>query len=178
MIAEATVPNRESDQTMTAERMRIDHLDAVYAYASRRLRREDAEDATAETFQAALDGLHRLRGTDPRLWLLGIARRKVADALRRTARRRETPLAEDLPSPCGKTAEQTEADSRIRSIVMSLPDDQRDALLLQHLEGLTMAQIAIVMGKTPAAVNSLLQRARARALRQGRAYFLEPEVNR
>jgi DNA-directed RNA polymerase specialized sigma24 family protein len=45
---------------------------------------EEAEDITAEVFAAAFVGLPRFRGhCPPYLWLLGIARRKIADALRR-----------------------------------------------------------------------------------------------
>src|SRR5437763_12767387 len=63
----------------------------VYHYVSRRVRRrEDAEDVAAEVFEAAFRGLSRLRVVDdPRVWLIGIARRKVADHLRRAVRRRE-----------------------------------------------------------------------------------------
>jgi RNA polymerase sigma-70 factor (ECF subfamily) len=177
MFAEAAFSKSGADEVVTIETLRSEHLDAVYAFASRRLRREDAEDATCETFQAAIDCLHRRRGQDPRLWLLGIARRKVADALRRSSRRREVPLEDWLVAPGNKALERTEAEERLRKIVMALPEDQRDALLLQNLESLSIAQIAEVMDKTPVAVNSLLQRARARVLRQGRSYFLDSEVN-
>jgi DNA-directed RNA polymerase specialized sigma24 family protein len=45
------------------------------------------------------------------------------------------------------------------------------------VEGLSIAEIAVVMRRSPAAVNSLLQRARAAIFRQGAAYFLGgPEV--
>lgn len=154
-------------------------LAEVFAYVSRRIRpREEAEDVAAETVQAALSGWHRLRGVDRRLWVLGIARRKTADAIRRRSRRRETALADELPAPGrpGQSLEEAEAAARLRAVVLALPEDQREALLLQHLERLTQAEIAVVMGRSPASVNGLLQRARARAFREGRAYFLEPEV--
>ncbi len=154
-------------------------LAEVFAYVSRRVRpREEAEDVTAETVQAALSGWHRLRSGDRRLWVLGIARRKTADAIRRKSRRRETALAEEMPAPGrpGQDMDEAEATAQLRAVVLALPKDQREALLLQHLERLSQAEIAVVMGRSPAAVNGLLQRARARAFREGRAYFLEPEV--
>lgn len=164
---------------MDGDRIRAEYLADVFAYCSRRLlRREDAEDATAETFQAALTHLHRLKTQDPRLWLFGIARRKVADALRRNRRRRETPLPDDLPAAQASGMEGDEAQGEIRRLVMGLPGDQREALLLQYLEELDHKQIAVVMGRSPAAVNSLLQRARARVLRDGRAYFAQPSEPR
>jgi RNA polymerase sigma-70 factor, ECF subfamily len=178
MIAEAVAPERETNTPFSFESLRAQYLDAVYAYAKRRLSREDAEDATAETFQAAIDNLHRLKGQDPRLWLLGIARRKVSDVLRRRSRRREVPLEEELPAAGGKSVVQAEADGKLRQIVAGLPKAQREALMLQHLEGLSIAEIATVMGKRPAAANSLLQRARAQIFRQGRSYFLDTEVTK
>ena len=152
-------------------------LEEVFAYVSRRVwRREEAEDVAAETIAAAYAHWHRFRDGDRRLWVLGIARRKTADALRRQSKRRETALSDALPSSdLPDHAERREAATRLRAIVLGLPDDQREALLLQHLEGLSIDEIATVMGRSPAAVNSLLQRARARAYRDGRAYFLASE---
>jgi RNA polymerase sigma-70 factor (ECF subfamily) len=155
------------------------YFDEVYQFAARRLkRREDAEDATSETFQAAHDQLHRFRGEETRLWLLGIARRKVANYQRREFRRKEESLADDLPSSASKTLEQREADSEVRKIVLSLPVDQRDALLLQHLEDLTVAQIAVVMRRSESSVASLLFRARASAYKKGERYFVEDQVKK
>lgn len=161
---------------LTAESLCDQFLSDVYAYISRRLPdRQDAEDATSETFQAALGALHRLRGSDPKLWLLGIARRKVIDTYRRTRRRREASLEIDTiaPGSLHGELEQSQRKDAIRRLVMALPDDQREALLLQQLEGLSIAEIGVVMGRSSAAINSLIQRARARAYREGKAYFQE-----
>ncbi len=64
----------------TAAQLHQLYLDEVFRYVSRRLpRREDAEDVTAETFAAAFMALPKFRGeVEARLWLLGIARRKIA----------------------------------------------------------------------------------------------------
>lgn len=172
-VAEAIDPPRI--EQVTAERLRERYLDDVFAYISRRLpTREDAEDATAETFQVALSELKRVRGADPKLWLFGIARRKVADSLRKRSRRREQALTDHPTNPTAHNlTEQQEAAMAIRRIVFALPEDQREALLLHHLEGLAIKEIAVVMGRSQAAVNSLLQRARARAYREGKEFFVE-----
>lgn len=178
-LAEALDPPNATTRTshaMTADELRDCYLDEVYAFASRRLpRREDAEDVTAETFQSALTCLHKLKGADPKLWLFGIARRKVADTLRRRSRQREQNLGENHPSGSNshELTEREEAATAIRRIVLALPEDQREALLLQHLERLSQAEIATVMGRSQAAINSLLQRARARAYEEGKSYFVE-----
>ena len=60
----------------------------------------------------------------------------------------------------------------LREMLAALPEDQREALLLHYVEGLPQAEMAVVLGRSPAAVNSLLQRARAAVYRQGHDYFL------
>jgi len=160
---------------LDGESLRQTYLGEIFAYASRRLaRREDAEDATAETFQAALSHPNR-RVEDPRLWLYAIARRQVAMVARRNRRRREVPLTDRLEGAAQPNPEQAEARGEMRRLVLALPDDQREALMLQYLEDLDHKQIAVVMGKSPAAINGLLQRARARIFREGKGYF-EPPV--
>jgi RNA polymerase sigma-70 factor, ECF subfamily len=168
------------------------YLNDVFRYVSRRVpRREEAEDITAEVFTAAFVELSRFRGQcSPYLWLLGIARRKIALALRQRAARRET-LASELPDESvdgppawepaagaeGPEATLTRAEARgvVRALIAQLSADQREALLLQHVERLSVAEIAVVMGRSSASVNSLLQRARATLYRRGRAYFLESD---
>jgi RNA polymerase sigma-70 factor (ECF subfamily) len=127
----------------------------------------------------------------PHVWLLGIAHRKVVDALRRRSVRRET-LASELADPAtgadpiadalaatvegpAAAVERAEARRVIRQLVDRLSQDQREALLLQHVEGLAVAEIAAIMGRSTAAIDSLLQRARATLFRLGRTYFLDDD---
>jgi RNA polymerase sigma-70 factor, ECF subfamily len=165
----------------TADALHERYLEDVFAYISRRLPvRAEAEDITAETFAAAFSSLRTLKkNTDPFPWLLGIARRKLIDRARRQKRQpvlsaldgSEDDWAEAGTDP----AEQLIAAERrqaVWSLVDGLKPEQKEALLLQHLEGLSIAQIATVLGKSPAAINSLLQRARATLLTRGAAYFL------
>jgi RNA polymerase sigma-70 factor, ECF subfamily len=172
------------------------YLEDVFRYVSRRVpRQEEAEDITAEVFAAAFVALPRFRGQcSPYLWLLGIARRKIADSLRRRSTRREI-LTSELTDPSDETQrmpempapeaegpeaalERAETQRVVRELVEHLKEEQREAVLLQYVEGLSMAEIAVVMGRSPAAVNSLLQRARAALFQRGRAYFLDNEVAR
>jgi len=176
MNAEPVIEVSVKASILTADEVIRRFLPDVYAYVYRRIPvEEDAEDVTAETFQAAIQSLHRRRGADPKLWLLGIARRKVVDAYRRKQRRRERPLeAGDRGAESIQTdLERAHDCASIRKIILALPEDQREALLLQHLEGLSIAEIASVMDRSAAAVNSLLQRARARAYQEGKGLFLE-----
>jgi DNA-directed RNA polymerase specialized sigma24 family protein len=58
----------------------------------------------------------------------------------------------------------------------SLKTEQCEALRLQYWEGLSVNEIAVVMKRSPAAVNSLLQRARKTIFERGKNYFLKDEV--
>lgn len=165
----------------SADALHEHYLEDVFAYISRRLPiRAEAEDITAETFAAAFTSLRTLKkDTDPFPWLLGIARRKLIDRARKQKRQptvssldmEEGDWSQEGADPAEKllAAERRQA---VWSLVDGLKPEQKEALLLQHLEGLSIAEIAAVLGKSPAAINSLLQRARATLLTRGAAYFL------
>lgn len=150
----------------------------VYHYALRRLSRtQDAEDVAAEVYVAALETRWH-PNLEARPWLLGIARRKVVDRLRLRQRRPETPLQQAHELLCTTASPEVdalraEAIATIRALVLALPELQREALLLQTAEELSVKEIAQVMGKSPSAVNSLLGRARETLRLKGGPYFQE-----
>jgi RNA polymerase sigma-70 factor (ECF subfamily) len=175
------------------------HLEDVYRYVVQRVSSlDEAEEITAEVFAAAAVALPRHPSLAPLgwvpggqcplyLWLLSIARRQIALARRRRAVRRETLTSElaDAQSEAaaiwdalvaieGPEAAVMRAEARqvLRELIARLSADQREALLLQQMEELSVAEIAVVMGRSAASVKSLLQRARATLHRWGRAYFL------
>jgi RNA polymerase sigma-70 factor (ECF subfamily) len=178
--------DRMSDtDRLTAAALYERHLKEVLHYVLRRVPRlEEAEDITAEVFAAAAAALPRFRGECPAsLWLLSIARRQVALAQRRRATRRETLTSEladaevfwnSLAAAEGPETMLMRAEARrvLRELVARLHPDQREALLLQYVEQLSVAEIAVVMGRSPTSVKGLLQRARAMLYRYGRGYFL------
>ena len=177
---------------LTASDLYERYQEEVFHYISRRIaQREEAEDVTVETFAAAFAALPRFRGAcPPRLWLLSIARRKVVDVLRRRGARAEvlesevdtakTPLPEVLCPDEGPEAvvQRAETVRMLRGLMMELKEEQREALLLQYVEELPITEIATVMGRSPAAVNSLLQRGRASLLRRGGRLLSGEEVSR
>jgi RNA polymerase sigma-70 factor (ECF subfamily) len=173
---------------ITAAELHQQYLKEVFRYVLRRIpRREEAEDITAQVFAAAFESLPRFRGSClPRLWLLGIARRQVATALRRRAARREM-LASELADGIWETealwagagaAESPEralmrAEARqvLHALVSRLNADQQEALMLQCVEQLPVAEIAVVMERSVLSVYSLLKRARATLRKRGAEYF-------
>jgi len=176
-------------ECLTVEVLYDSHLKTVYNYVLQRVSGQaEAEDATAETFAAAIVALPRFRGDcSPEAWLLGIARQKVAEASRRRGRRREQLMVELAESEreaverlgstdLGPLPEEVvlhgEARSVMRRLLDALTEPQREALLLQAVHGLSIREIAALMGRSVAATNSLLERGRAAIFRLGQSYFV------
>ena len=145
----------------------------LMAYALRRLTPEDAADVVAETFTVAWRRLDDVpRGDDELLWLYVTARWVIANLDRGARRRshlverlgRELPRAVAVP---GANAANEDAMVAAR-VLAELDDRDRDVLLLSAWEGLSSAQLAVVLGCSPTAARIRLSRARAR-LRAGLA---------
>jgi RNA polymerase sigma-70 factor (ECF subfamily) len=128
----------------------------------------DAEDVVQATFVAAWTGRD---GFDPDRggllgWLLGIARRKAVDAVRRRAR---DDRATDTARRTGAVDPmvRSDVDQVIDRLVVSdelaaLPADQRRVLELAFYDDLTHPQIAAVTGLPLGTVKSHLRRGMAR----------------
>lgn len=173
---------RSSSRALTEEEWGELCRSQIFPYALRCLgNRQDAEDVAVETHHAALRGRAKFRGdVEPRLWLLGIARRKIADALRRRSRHLTDSLDDDadvwlLPANAADNPEvvalRAEALSQLRQLVGGLPPLQREALLLQVVEGFSVAEVARIMNRSESAANSLLGRARDTLRKRGAKYF-------
>jgi RNA polymerase sigma-70 factor (ECF subfamily) len=133
----------------------------VWRFVSSQLpRREDAEDVVMEVFASAFSSFGSLeRATDQRLWLLGVARHKVADARRKRYQRAEQPYEEAVAAP--ETAAPTdELRLAMRTALDTLPSDQSQALVLKYVNGLSTEEVSAVLRKSLQATNSLLQRGR------------------
>ena len=150
------------------------HLDA-------RLRGKlDPSDVVQQTFLRACVGFDQLRRREPGVvaaWLRKILARTLADAVRDLERARrdvgrerslqdavdqsasalEAWLAAEQSSP-SERAERNEQVLRLADALCRLPDDTREAVVLKHCRGWTLAEIAAHLGRTPAAVASLLHR--------------------
>jgi RNA polymerase sigma-70 factor (ECF subfamily) len=142
------------------------YLDRVYAYAFYALGdHHDAEDATERTFLAALRGIRGYRDTGAgfRAWLFRIAHNTVANAHRTRRRRRLEPLPErwDRAAPNADPATlvaRAEEARRVLRAVRRLPEDRRQVVLLRFVDGLSAAEIAVVLDRSPGAVRVLLHR--------------------
>ena len=140
--------------------------------------RDDAADATQETFLRVLERLPRLMGRELQFgpYLLRAARHASYDAIAR--RRRAAPSAEipDSAVPVGSGEPEPDRPERqvlleahqeqIRAANATLPTRQREALALRELEELSYDEIAEIMGMNRNSVAQLLSRARI-GLRDG-----------
>lgn len=150
------------------ERLYREHAEAVFAFALRRSNHAQAEDVVAETFLVAW----RRLGDIPfpaRPWLLGVARRVLANHYRTEARRQALTgrLVEATAFAC--TAPAADADLPVMRALDSLSTGDREILLLAAWDELTRAEAARVLGITPAAFAVRLHRARRRLSRARRA---------
>ncbi len=146
----------------------------LFAYTRQMLpgSRQDAEDALQDVFVRAYSGL---RANDRQLalraWLYRVAHNRCIDELRRPVC--SSPELLDLVSspmqdPLAE-AERRESLRRLVADVRRLPDQQRSALLMRELSGLSYSQLADVLGVSVAAVKSLLVRARIGLVQAGEA---------
>jgi RNA polymerase sigma-70 factor (ECF subfamily) len=178
----------QDKQRLDATQLQRQYLKDVFRYVSRRVGdHEQAEDITAETFAAAFAGLPGFRyQCDPKLWLFSIARHNILMELRRKKARPQTQSLEPVEESTMETEnpadnphaalEREEARQTIRKMMSALKEDQCEALRLKYWEDLSINEMAIVMKRSPAAVNSLLQRARQTIFQKGHAYFSDSEV--
>jgi RNA polymerase sigma-70 factor, ECF subfamily len=138
-------------------------LPQVYGYLLPRCGR------TADTFMAAVAALAegRIRAADVTVaWLIGVARHKLADHWRRSAREQRgaaavAVLAEEAGDPWDKHLDVQAAHAALAR----LPGPQRAALTLRYLDGLPVAEVAACLGRSLHATETLLVRGRA-ALRR------------
>jgi RNA polymerase sigma-70 factor (ECF subfamily) len=162
----------------------------------RRLRSKlDPADLVQQTLTRAFERRDQFRGASDEqraAWLRTLLAHAMIDALRKHARpdgaersleaaleqssaRLEAFLAADQTSPSGRVEKQ-ERLVRLADALEALPEDQRRAIELKHLQGLALIDAAREMNRSVSAVAGLLQRG-MRALRNdlGEPWYKEGE---
>jgi RNA polymerase sigma-70 factor (ECF subfamily) len=124
-----------------------------------------ADDMAAEVFSQALASIESFtdRGGTIGAWLYGIARNVVAGHFRRSGRARVVALSDELPAPEEHGPVQTVleeiSNSELYQALATLPDTQREIVVLRFIEGYNVETVARIVGKRPGAVRALQHRA-------------------
>jgi RNA polymerase sigma-70 factor (ECF subfamily) len=141
----------------------------VYAYLHGRCGGDTAlaEELTQQTFLQAIRGRRTFDGrSDQTTWLIAIARNRLVDHFRRLERdeRRHLRLVVREIETGGAQREWEAHDLRAEVVaaLRQLPAAQRAALILHHVDGLLVRDVAVTMGRSASAVESLLARGRER----------------
>ena len=147
------------------------HHQALYRYCRSILRHEeDAQDALQSTMTRAFAALQdERRDFDLKPWLFRIAHNEAISILRK---RRVTTELDDIPV-LTDLDDQVDEREQLRLLQMDLadlPDRQRAALVLRELNGLSHAEIAVVLETSAANVKQTIYEARTAlfSAREGR----------
>src|SRR5579862_621008 len=125
------------DDRRRFECLYMEHFERVAAYLLARAGPAVAEDALARTFEIAWRRLADVP-QEPLPWLLGVARRVLAD-LRRGQGRQDAlieRIGATLTQPAGDHAEALAERSRLLAALRGLSEPQREVLLLVAWDGL------------------------------------------
>ncbi|MFO7172742.1 MAG: RNA polymerase sigma factor [Bacillota bacterium] len=127
------------------------HQDSLFAFLYRMCGDRDlAEELMQETFVRALRAAARYRPEGSvQNWLFRIAANLVRDRWRRRARQGEAVGLEDLPLVAPEATEERAlagvAAGEVRRALLSLPLEQRSALILRYYHDLSYEEIAEVL---------------------------------
>lgn len=134
------------------------HQGVLFRFLVSILGDEDAAaDAAQDTLVRAMGNLNGFRGDSAfRSWLLAIARNEARGMLRRSGRRKETPL-EQVPGlrdgqlgPESLAVQAAEV-GRVKAQLARLPEKQRLSVTLRIFDGLSFKEVADATGSTEGA---------------------------
>ncbi|MFZ9200211.1 MAG: RNA polymerase sigma factor [Paracoccaceae bacterium] len=142
------------------------HLGRVYGFAARLLGdRAEAEDVAQEAMVRLWRIAGQWRSGEAQLstWLYRVTLNLCTDR-QRSARCRPTEALDLVAEPADTRADteaalmQRERAAALEAALATLPDRQRQAVVLRHIEGLTNLEISEIMGVGVEAVESLTAR--------------------
>ena len=144
------------------------HL-SLYRYILMRVGNQQvAEDLTGEVFTRSLVALPGQSLQNVRAWLYQVARRLVIDHYRGREQTlplemlTDTPLSEDLDT---LALEQQLTFEQVQQALTNLEETQRDVIILRFISGLSLKEVARILGSSVVSVKALQYRGLTR-LRQ------------
>ena len=171
LVQRCAAGDEDASATLVAEHHRM-----VFGLATHLLgNRDEALDLTQEVFLRVFRTIHRFRGQSAlRTWIYRITVNQARNRQRWWRRRHQgdqVSLDAHLQR-CGDLAQRTDATApdrvfashelagRLRAAIDRLPFEQRTAIVLRELEGLSYEEIAFSLGLAIGTVKSRLTRAR------------------
>jgi len=140
------------------------YRDRLLAYVRRMSAGADAEDVVQDVLARAYTALRADdRPMALRAWLYRVAHNRCLDVLRGAPARVVLTEDIDLGAASATLPELVAGRERLRQVVadiQDLPDQQRSALIIRELEGLSYEELAEALDTTVPAIKSLLVRAR------------------
>jgi RNA polymerase sigma-70 factor (ECF subfamily) len=160
-LARDTTARAAQARAARFERLFADHYASVRAYAVRRGAGDLAQDVAADVFAVAWRRLDDVP-EDARGWLLAVARKTLAN--HRRGRRRREALVRRIEAVAGTDAAETEADDAapVLGALASLPEGDREILMLIAWDGLEPREVARVIGRSAATTRVRIHRAKKR----------------
>jgi RNA polymerase sigma-70 factor, ECF subfamily len=160
-VAQAVVRAKQGDQD-AIRYLYIRYADHIYGYVASIVRDEyEAEDVTQQVFAKLMTSLPKY---EPRevpfsAWILRVARNAAVDHMRH---RRAIPC-EEVREHEVRNDEVTVSRHRslgLRDALATLPEDQREVIVMRHVVGLTPGEIALRLGRTEPSIHGLHHRGR------------------
>lgn len=164
LIAKAQSGDRESLNTLVER-----YWQPLYRFIYYKVgHTEDAQELTQETLLKAFRALANYKPTNAtfKTYLGRIALNLITDFWRKKGRtppvidiaEYEQPLI-DIAAQPDEAVVQSEHQQQMAELIRQLPDEQRQAVELRIMAGLSVREAATIMGKTEAALKMLQQRA-------------------
>jgi RNA polymerase sigma-70 factor (ECF subfamily) len=143
------------------------YVDLVYRYVYVRVGSSHlAEDLTSETFIRALRRIDTFswQGKDIAAWFVTIARNLITDNVKSARFRMEVTTADMIDADRRVDGPENEVlahlrDSRLFDAVKTLKPEQAECVVLRFMQGLSLAETALIIGKSEGAVKQLQLRA-------------------
>jgi RNA polymerase sigma-70 factor (ECF subfamily) len=145
------------------------YVDMVHRYIAYRVNNHAlAEDLTSETFLRALRRIESFRwqGRDFGAWLVTIARNLITDHFNSSRYRLEHSTSDLVEAGADRNLEGPEGEvlagitnATLLDAVKQLNPEQQECIVLRFLQGMSVAETAVVLGKNEGAIKALQYRA-------------------
>jgi RNA polymerase sigma-70 factor (ECF subfamily) len=159
MVRRAVARAKEGDRE-AVRYLYLRYSDNVYSFVRTVVRDEhEAEDVTQHVFAKLMTaiGKHEERGRPFSGWILRLAHNVAIDHMRA---RRATPAEEVYGEDARHDETVLDRGRSLRAALGTLPEDQRNVLVLRHLVGLSPTEIADRLGRSESSIHGLHHRGR------------------